>query len=145
MVPRDCHRAGRLSTHFFPYGKKWRGLGATEAPRGISITMPSRLGRTTSPLNYPSVKLTALGLLASMGLLQIGCAHGGLAGQQPSTLAETARPSVPLGAQPPPATTVRRMGCVARGALPDPSCTPGAVMTIDLEVICHQSTRRLSA
>ena len=26
------------------------------------------------------------------------------------------------------------------GALPDAACTPGAVMTTDLDVICHQST-----
>ena len=32
-------------------------------------------------------------------------------------------------------------GCVARGALPDPACTPGAIVTSDLDVICTQSTR----
>jgi hypothetical protein len=31
--------------------------------------------------------------------------------------------------------------CTVRGALPDPICTPGAVMTTDLNVICHQSTK----
>jgi hypothetical protein len=29
----------------------------------------------------------------------------------------------------------------ARGPLPDPLCTPGAVMTEDLELLCHQATR----
>jgi hypothetical protein len=27
-----------------------------------------------------------------------------------------------------------------RGALPDPACTPGAVMTKDLDIICHHGT-----
>jgi hypothetical protein len=31
--------------------------------------------------------------------------------------------------------------CAARGPLPDPTCTPGAVETVDLDVICHHSTR----
>ena len=31
--------------------------------------------------------------------------------------------------------------CVALGPLPDPLCTPGAVETTDLAVICGQSTR----
>lgn len=31
--------------------------------------------------------------------------------------------------------------CTARGALPDPTCTPGGVMTTDLNIICHQSTK----
>jgi hypothetical protein len=30
--------------------------------------------------------------------------------------------------------------CALRGPLPDPSCTPGAVETTDLEIICHHST-----
>lgn len=28
----------------------------------------------------------------------------------------------------------------ARGVLPDPKCTPGAVMTVDMGTICHTST-----
>jgi hypothetical protein len=28
-----------------------------------------------------------------------------------------------------------------RKGLPDPACTPGAVMTTDLRVVCHESTR----
>jgi hypothetical protein len=31
--------------------------------------------------------------------------------------------------------------CAIREGLPDPGCTPGAVMTTDLGVVCHQSTR----
>jgi len=31
--------------------------------------------------------------------------------------------------------------CVAVGLLADPACTPGAVETTDLSVICHQSTK----
>ena len=44
----------------------------------------------------------------------------------------------------PPART-KASACATRGALPDPACTPGAVMTDSLEVICHESTthRRL--
>jgi hypothetical protein len=31
--------------------------------------------------------------------------------------------------------------CSARGPLPDPACTPGAVMTTDMNVVCQHSTR----
>ncbi|MGO8993579.1 MAG: HNH endonuclease signature motif containing protein [Polyangiaceae bacterium] len=40
---------------------------------------------------------------------------------------------------PPPRS--KESGCVARGPLPDPSCTPGAVGTTDRDVVCKQSTR----
>jgi hypothetical protein len=39
-----------------------------------------------------------------------------------------------------PAARTRETGCQARGPLPDAACTPGAVMTTDLETICHQAT-----
>lgn len=38
-----------------------------------------------------------------------------------------------------------RPQCVARGPLPDPRCTPGAVETTDLGAICAQSTRERRA
>ena len=51
----------------------------------------------------------------------------------------------PLRAQPvhafTPAAATRRTGCMIHGALPDAACTPGAVMTTDLDVICDESTR----
>jgi hypothetical protein len=31
--------------------------------------------------------------------------------------------------------------CHVNGLLPDPSCTPGAVATVSLDIICHTSTR----
>ncbi|MGO8999388.1 MAG: hypothetical protein ACLQVI_39180 [Polyangiaceae bacterium] len=37
---------------------------------------------------------------------------------------------------PPPRS--KESGCVARGPLPDPACTPGAVMTTDRDVICKR-------
>jgi hypothetical protein len=40
-----------------------------------------------------------------------------------------------------PAPATHQTGCKARGALPDPACTPGAVMTKDLDIICHHGTR----
>lgn len=40
-----------------------------------------------------------------------------------------------------PART-KETGCVARGPLPDPACTPGAVMAdVDAARACHESTR----
>ena len=35
----------------------------------------------------------------------------------------------------------KETGCLARGPLPDAACTPGAVMTTDLAVVCGQSTQ----
>jgi hypothetical protein len=40
-----------------------------------------------------------------------------------------------------PARAAKHEGCKAHGALPDPACTPGSVMTKDLDVICHHGTR----
>jgi len=86
-------------------------------------------------------KKNVLYRLAALACM-IGCAHPEQAPPaRPSTVAPQA---VPL----PPASVVTRNGCVAHGALPDPRCTPGAVMTFQLDVICHQSTnvrRRVSA
>lgn len=42
------------------------------------------------------------------------------------------------GYEPPAAT--KNSGCKAAHGLPDPACTPGAVMTSDLDVICNQPT-----
>jgi hypothetical protein len=39
-----------------------------------------------------------------------------------------------------PAARTKETGCQAYGPLPDPACTPGAVMTTDLETICHRAT-----
>jgi hypothetical protein len=39
-----------------------------------------------------------------------------------------------------PAARTKETGCQAKGPLPDAACTPGAVMTTDLETICHQAT-----
>jgi|CZKU01.1.fsa_nt_gi hypothetical protein len=58
------------------------------------------------------------------------------AGRPPAASAATA-PSDASASQPP----TKEAGCVARGPLPDPTCTPGAVMTTDLAVICGQSTQ----
>lgn len=40
-----------------------------------------------------------------------------------------------------PATPTKRDGCRSVGLLPDPACTPGAVATTDLRVVCGTSTR----
>jgi len=40
-----------------------------------------------------------------------------------------------------PGLATKHTGCKANGALPDSACTPGAVMTKDLDVVCHHSTR----
>jgi hypothetical protein len=72
----------------------------------------------------------------------VGCAHPEhLPPAQPTTATPQA---IPL----PPVLSTKRVGCEPRGALPDPTCTPGAAMTVDLDVICHQSTmgrRRVSS
>ncbi|TMK40670.1 MAG: HNH endonuclease [Actinobacteria bacterium] len=43
----------------------------------------------------------------------------------------------PAGAGRPLRPPARHDGCVTRGALPDPACTPGAVLTTDLTRICR--------
>ena len=53
--------------------------------------------------------------------------------------ASTASSALPAGYAPPP--RMKEAGCVARGQLPDPSCTPGAVMTTDAATICDESTQ----
>lgn len=37
--------------------------------------------------------------------------------------------------------TVHPAACTARGLLPDATCTPGAVATTSLDVVCHTPTR----
>jgi hypothetical protein len=79
-----------------------------------------------------------LGALACM----IGCAHPE---PPPASRPSIVTPQIVPSA---PAAAVRRNGCVVHGALPDPKCTPGTVMTVDLDVICQQSTngrRQVSA
>ena len=40
-----------------------------------------------------------------------------------------------------PGPATKHAGCKNHGPLPDAACTPGAVMTRDLDVICHHATR----
>jgi hypothetical protein len=40
-----------------------------------------------------------------------------------------------------PLAATSRVGCEARASLPDSRCTPGAVMKVDVEVVCHESTK----
>jgi hypothetical protein len=54
-------------------------------------------------------------------------------------MAVRARQPVSSGLPSPEAT--KHDGCKAHGGLPDSACTPGAVMTTDLDVICHESTK----
>jgi hypothetical protein len=53
------------------------------------------------------------------------------------TTSEVQTPS-PSAFAPGPAT--KHAACKNHGALPDAACTPGAVMTKDLDVICHHAT-----
>jgi hypothetical protein len=56
----------------------------------------------------------------------------------PATLAVTLSPAAAVA----PQKSTKHTGCKLRGALPDPECTPGAVMAgITVDVVCHQSTR----
>ena len=48
-------------------------------------------------------------------------------------------PTASGGGYAPPGAT-KASGCKPGGPLPDPACTPGAVMTTDLDVICKQAT-----
>jgi hypothetical protein len=50
---------------------------------------------------------------------------------------QSARP----GAYSPPPRT-KESACAIRGPLPDPTCTPGAVMTTDMNVVCQHSTKK---
>jgi hypothetical protein len=40
-----------------------------------------------------------------------------------------------------PAQATKHDGCQAHEPLPDPACTPGAIMTKDLDIICQHGTR----
>ncbi|HXX70124.1 MAG TPA: HNH endonuclease signature motif containing protein [Polyangiaceae bacterium] len=40
-----------------------------------------------------------------------------------------------------PAAPTKGDGCKTVGLLPDPACTPGAIATTDLRVVCRTSTR----
>ena len=51
-----------------------------------------------------------------------------------------AEPNAALGAYSPSPRT-KESACAVRGPLPDPACTPGAVMTTDIDVVCHRSTK----
>jgi hypothetical protein len=57
----------------------------------------------------------------------------------PPPSAEPVAPTSPAAVYAPQART-KESACQARGPLPDPACTPGAVMTTDIDVICHQAT-----
>ena len=37
-----------------------------------------------------------------------------------------------------PARQTKTTGCAARGALPDPACTPGAVLDVTAEQVCRR-------
>jgi hypothetical protein len=51
-----------------------------------------------------------------------------------------AEPNAAPGAYSPPPRT-KESACAVRGPLPDRACTPGAVMTTDIDVMCHRSTK----
>jgi hypothetical protein len=76
--------------------------------------------RTLAP--RPAIALVAL----SAGALLAGCV---------STFARP-EPGRPLHPR------TRSSGCVVRGALPDPGCTPGSVRTTDLQVVCAPGSSR---
>ena len=57
-----------------------------------------------------------------------------------SPAAVIAEPNTVAGIYSPPRRTKER-ACAARGPLPDPTCSPGAVMTTDMTVVCQRSTR----
>ncbi len=58
----------------------------------------------------------------------------------PPSAALLAEPSAaPRTSSPPPRT--KETGCTVRGPLPDPTCTPGAVMTTDMDVVCKHPTK----
>ena len=80
-------------------------------------------------------------LLFSVTLV-IAASVGACAGRErppARTTADTTSSALPAGYTPPPRT--KEAGCAARGALPDPSCTPGAAMTTDPTTICGESTQ----
>lgn len=85
-------------------------------------------------------------LAVALSMVVLGCGHPARPTQNAGTV-PASRPAVAVPSTAAPASgynpprAAKNSGCVARGALPDPECTPGAVMTSDLEVICHQSTR----
>jgi hypothetical protein len=50
------------------------------------------------------------------------------------------RARVPKSTNFSPSPATKHTDCKASAGLPDSACTPGAVMTTDLDVICHQAT-----
>lgn len=110
--------------------------------------------RSEAPVRDPSdreARVRALVVLAVTICLS-ACAHNTPApvAAPPISPVSNAQGSSPLvqrqgpEAQPSgvvPLVETTHLGCEARGGLPDPRCTPGAVMKVDLEVVCHESTK----
>jgi hypothetical protein len=94
----------------------------------------------------PSRGATLLTLVVGIG----ACTTGAPPPVSPPTTVTAPAPSEPTAviaepnaapgtyASPPRA---RETGCSVRGPLPDPACTPGAIMTTDMDVVCHRSTK----
>ena len=77
--------------------------------------------------------LTSVGTFLTPNLVALSLFACGASAPPPATAVEAA-----------PAAELRERGpnalCAARGPLPDLTCTPGAVMNIDLDAICNTST-----
>ena len=58
----------------------------------------------------------------------------------PAPSGELGAPRLPSAPGYTPLARSKESGCQARGPLPDSACTPGAVMTTDLDTICHTDT-----
>ena len=96
---------------------------------------------------------TAMLRCRSMLALAVGvgaCTTGAPPPVSPQTTVTAPAPSQPAAviAEPnaapgaySPAPRTKESACAVRGPLPDPACTPGAVMTTDIDVVCHRSTK----
>ena len=111
------------------------------------LRRPRELDGEAAPL-MPSIRRCWSVLVLNVGLA--ACTARAPPPVRPQTTVTAPAPSPPPAVisepnaapgvySPPPRT--KESACAVRGPLPDPACTPGAVMTTDLDVVCHRSTR----
>jgi hypothetical protein len=110
----------------------------------FTLLLPAAVeGQTTGPMTAQSSDSTLLRLTRRIDAIQaqLDSLRAEVRALQPPAPVATA----PIRAAPPtpfaPPARTKTSGCKSRRALPDAACTPGAVMTTNLDTICHTSTQ----
>lgn len=111
-----------------------------ELVTAASLAAEGGTDHVRGPISHPAILNRGLGM-GKRAIFQIvlGLSVGAAAmarapGMAPAESERTSGDARQLTPSP------KRRACAPRGGLPDPACTPGAVMTTDLEVICHRPT-----